>query len=95
VIPGVGGLALGTPLFPRAVVRLGNGGTLEILAQGEGIYVQSVKLNGQPYASTWLPLDALSAGVNRLEFTLGTQPGKTWGTNRAVRPPSFDDSAKP
>jgi predicted alpha-1,2-mannosidase len=95
VIPGVGGVALGTPLFPRAVVRVGNGSTLEILAQGEGIYVQSVKLNGQPYSSTWLPLDALSAGVNRLEFTLGTQPAKTWGTNRAVRPPSFDDSAKP
>jgi predicted alpha-1,2-mannosidase len=93
VIPGVGGLALGTPLFSRAVVRMGNGGTLEILAQGEGIYVQSVTLNGKPFASTWLPLDALTARTNRLQFSLGTRPSKTWGTSPVDWPPSFDDSA--
>jgi predicted alpha-1,2-mannosidase len=90
VIPGVGGFALGTPLFPRTTLRLGDDRTLEILARGEGIYVQSVTLNGQPCDSAWLPLDALSAKDNHLEFSLGTEPNKAWGANRASFPPSFD-----
>lgn len=94
VIPGVGGLVLGTPMFPRATLRMGNGNTLEILAKGEGVYVQSVKLNGKAYDSTWLPLDVLIAKENRLEFLLGAQPNKTWGTQRADLPPSFDALAE-
>jgi len=94
VIPGVGGLVLGTPMFPRAIVRMGDGRTLEILSHGVGVYVQSVKLNGSTYDSTWLPLDILSAKENRLEFLLGAQPNKTWGAHRASLPPSFDIPAK-
>jgi predicted alpha-1,2-mannosidase len=94
VIPGVGGMVLGTPMFPRATLRMGNGCTLEILAHGEGVYVQSVKLNGRVYDSTWLPLDTLSATENRLEFLLGTLPNKTWGADRASQPPSFDAGDK-
>ena len=94
VIPGVGGLVLGTPMFRRATVRMGDGRTLEILSQGDGIYVQSVKLNGRAYESTWLPLDALSAKDNHLEFLLGRQPNKTWGALRASLPPSFDVPGK-
>jgi predicted alpha-1,2-mannosidase len=90
VIPGVGGLVLGTPLFPSATVRMGDGRTLKIISRGEGIYVQSVTLNGRAYDSAWLPLEALSARENRLEFLLGRQPNKTWGTRRASLPPSFD-----
>jgi putative alpha-1,2-mannosidase len=93
-IPGVGGLALGTPLFARATVWMGNGSTLEIVAKGKGVYVQSVKLNGKAYESTWLPLEALSAQENRLEFVLGAQPNITWGTQRANFPPSFDDQSE-
>jgi predicted alpha-1,2-mannosidase len=89
VIPGVGGLVLGTPLFPRATVQLGNGSVLEIRSSGDGIYVQSVKLNGKPYGSAWLPLEKLAAGVNRLEFELGEQPG-SWAAQPASFPPSFD-----
>jgi putative alpha-1,2-mannosidase len=94
VIPGVGGLVLGTPMFPRATVRLGDGRTLQILAEGEGIYVQSVRLNGKAHESTWLPLEALSAKENRLEFSLGSQPNPTWGTGSVSLPPSFDSPAK-
>jgi predicted alpha-1,2-mannosidase len=93
VIPGVGGLVLGTPMFPRATVRMGNGKTLQILAEGDGIYVQSVRLNGKAYHSTWLPLEVLSAQENRLEFLLGARPNKGWGADRANQPPSFDAPA--
>lgn len=90
VIPGVGGLALGTPLFRRAVLPMGEGRSLEIVSTGKGIYVQSVKLNGKPYPSAWLPLAALTAGRNRLEFVLAKQPDKEWATGAAELPPSFD-----
>jgi putative alpha-1,2-mannosidase len=73
---------------------MGDGRTLEILARGEGVYVQSVKLNGRAYDSTWLPLEALSAKENRLEFLLGMRPNKTWGASRASLPPSFEAPAK-
>lgn len=96
VIPGIGGLALGTPMFPRSVMRFGNGRTLEILSRGDGIYVQSVTLNGKPCTSTWLPLDALRSGANRLEFVMGRQPNRSWGSRPANFPPSFDaPSANP
>ena len=90
VIPGVGGLVLGTPQFPRAILRFGDGRTLTIVAHGEGIYVQSVTLNGRDRDTAWLPLDALTAGDNRLEFFLGPQPNASWAARRADFPPSFD-----
>jgi len=90
VIPGVGGLALGTPLFRRASLPMGEGRSLEIISSGEGIYVQSVTLNGEPYPGAWLPLAALTARRNRLEFVLGKQPNKERATGAADLPPSFD-----
>ncbi len=90
VIPGVGGLVLGTPMFPHATMKLGDGKTLEIVSKGQGIYVQSVTLNGKEYGSTWLPLTSLTAIRNRLEFTLGAQPNKSWAVDPKTFPPSFD-----
>jgi len=92
VIPGLGGMVLGTPLFPRVVVHLGDGRTLEVLSKGEGIYVQSVKLNGTARNTAWLPVELLSGKNNRLEFTLAKLPSRTWATQPADFPPSFDAS---
>ncbi len=90
VIPGVGGLVLGTPMFPHAVMKLGSGKVLEIASSGEGIYVQSVKLNGNPYESSWLPLDKLQSGHNRLQFKLAKEPNHSWASRPEDFPPSFD-----
>lgn len=90
VIPGVGGVVLGTPMFPRVVVTLGNGKTLEIVGKGEGIYVDSVKLNARPFDRSWLPMEALTAKRNRLEFTLRNEPNKLWAAQADAFPPSFD-----
>lgn len=90
VIPGVGGMVLGTPLFRSVNLRLGNGKTMEIVAQGKGIYVHAVKLNGVGYNSTWLPLKALTAQRNHLEFFLQTTPDRSWAAPPAAWPPSFD-----
>jgi predicted alpha-1,2-mannosidase len=93
-IPGVGGLVLGTPMFTRATIQMSDGRTLEIDSRGEGIYVQSVQINGKPYTSAWLPLTALSAKRNRLEIVLGQDPNWKWGAGKSALPPSFEAPGK-
>jgi predicted alpha-1,2-mannosidase len=88
-VPGVGGVALGAPMFRRATVRFADGRTLVIRGEGTGPYVQSVTLNGAAYASTWLPLKALKAGISELVFTLSSKPNLERGKSVSDRPPSF------
>jgi predicted alpha-1,2-mannosidase len=95
VIPGVGGLVIGTPMFSHALMKLGNGNTIEITSKGEGAYVQSVELNGKPYNTAWLPLSKLSAMHNQLAFMLGSEPNKSWASKPSELPPSFDTPEKP
>ena len=94
VIPGVGGFALGTPMFPRVTIRLGDGKTLEVVSRGQGIYVHSVKVNGKPLESSWLKLSALSREHNRVEFELSTEPDHAWAVKPTSFPPSFDVAGK-
>ena len=52
VNPVSGEYEIGTPLFPEIQMHLDNGKTFTGLAPGvsrENIYIQSVKVNGQPY----------------------------------------------
>jgi len=90
VIPGLGGFALGAPLFRKTHITLGDGRTFDIARHGKGIYVQRAALNGQKYTSTWLPLDRLSKEHNILTFWMAEQPSKQWGANAQDAPPSFD-----
>src|ERR1700750_1421667 len=48
-VPGVAGLALGTPMFDTATLRLAGDRTLVIRRQGNGIYVRQATLNGSSY----------------------------------------------
>ncbi len=88
-IPGVAGLVIGSPLFPKATIRLENGAAIQIIGDGASRanpYVQSLNLNGRNYKSTWLPWAALSKGAT-LHFSLGGQHSH-WGEKQP--PPSFD-----
>ena len=89
VIPAVGGFALGTPMFSRATIRGGGGRTIEITSHGHGIYVHAVNLNGKQQDSAWIPLTALPAGHNLIDFTLGVEPDHSWATQPQNFPPSF------
>jgi predicted alpha-1,2-mannosidase len=88
-VPGVGGVVLGTPMFDKATLRMAGGRTLEIMREGNGIYVSNVTLNGSPYTGNWLSVSKLHTGVNRLEFTTQATPDMRRGTSTADRPPSF------
>jgi len=88
-VPGVGGLVMGTPMFDKASLRLAGGRTVVISKDGTGIYVQSVTLNGKPYASTWLPLSKIARGSTEVHFKMGMEPNMQRGTAVEDRPPAF------
>ncbi len=84
-IPGVGGMLIGTPMFPAASIDLGDGRKLSIHSTGSGPYVQEVLFNGAPNRNSWLPLSALHPGTSTLEFKLGPEPNKQRGASDADR----------
>ncbi|SDC08084.1 GH92 family glycosyl hydrolase [Actinokineospora iranica] len=79
--------AIGSPLFPRATVHLENGRDLVVTANGTGVYVQSLLVDGEPHERAWIDHDVVAAGA-RLEFTLGPEPS-TWGCGHL--PPALGD----
>jgi predicted alpha-1,2-mannosidase len=92
-IPGVAGLAVGSPTFPKAVIRLENGKAIQILgekASRENCYVQTLKVNGSNHNIPWIQWRDLAKG-GILDFTLGDQPSK-WGGDPKLAPPSFDST---
>jgi hypothetical protein len=97
VTPGRADMALGSPLFQRAVVRLGNGRTIEVNAPNAAEntpYVTGLKLNGHSYSSTALPESTVSRG-GRLDFSLSSTPDPKWGTGAHDAPPSYQTGQDP
>ena len=85
-IPGVGGFSINTPIFSSVKVHLKKG---ELIIKGgseKDIYIKSLKLNGQPYESTWINWDDISKGAT-LDYTVSNKPNLQWGTK--IDPPSF------
>ncbi|HWM64157.1 MAG TPA: GH92 family glycosyl hydrolase [Solirubrobacterales bacterium] len=93
-VPGVGVLAIGSPLFQRATVRLAGGRKLRIVASAgrtplrRAPYIQRMRFNGHPYGRPWTTYCALARGAT-LAYRLGARPNPAWGNSVAVLPPSF------
>ena len=89
-VPGVGLLAVASPLFRSATVRL-PGGRLRITAKGASArsrYIRAMSFNGHSQTSPWTSFCALRQG-GRLRFQLGRKPDRGWGAAAAQQPPSF------
>ncbi len=84
-IPGVAGFAVNSPVFPKAVLKLGDH-ELRIVADGapEKLYVSELNIDGKRIRNWWLDWDALKS-ANELRFTLSPEPVKDPGEP----PPSF------
>lgn len=79
---------LGSPVFDKATISLGNGNKLTIITKNnskKNYYVQSVVFNGKKLDNCWLYRDQLMKG-GKLVFTMGSQPNKQWGSE--TLPPS-------
>ena len=80
VNPVSGEYEIGSPLFPEMRLNLGNGKTFTVLAPNvsrENIYIQSVKVNGQPYDKSYITHQQIMDGAT-VEFVMGNQPGEIW-----------------
>ncbi|HXS47983.1 MAG TPA: GH92 family glycosyl hydrolase [Solirubrobacterales bacterium] len=94
-VPGVGLLAVGSPLFQRAVVRLAGGRKLRILAYtrrglplSRAPYIQAMRIGSRAYGRPWTTFCALARGAT-LSYLLGARPNRAWGSSAATLPPSF------
>jgi len=89
-------LALSSPQFETATVRIGQygtrqGGTLTVTAPGvtdTNRYVQTVKFNGGNQTKTWLDWKSVARG-GTLAYQVGTTPS-AWGTQAGSEPPSIN-----
>jgi predicted alpha-1,2-mannosidase len=81
-------LALTTPLFPHADVRLGSGRHLVIDAPSTDTahYVKGLKVNGRSTTKAWLPAKAVTSGAH-LSYSLSTTPNLKWGSGKGDTPP--------
>ncbi len=89
--PGTATLALGSPLFRRAVIDLGSGSSLRIIGADAGTgrpYVQSATWNGATWTRAYAPAAAITAGGS-LDFRLGSSPARDWAARAADAPPSY------
>ena len=81
---------IGAPYFERMTIRLENGQAIVINAPGVSDvnrYVQSLKLNGQPYTRTVIAHANLAQGAV-LDFVMGSKPSD-WGSAPADLPESI------
>jgi len=91
VTPAVPEYVLGAPLFKKATLHLENGKTITINAPSnsdERRYVNTLKVNGKPYAHNWLDHTALQKGAV-LDFDMRAQPNQKRGTAPADAPYSM------
>ena len=87
VEPAGGKYVFGSPLFPEVTINVGGGKTFTIKAvgvSGENLYIQSARLNGQPYTRSYIMYEDIVRG-GTLEFIMGPQPS-SFGTKQKDRP---------
>jgi len=90
VNPANGEYVFGSPMTDQTTFKLANDLTFKIIAKhnsGKNKYIQSVKLNGNPYQLTYINHKSLIKG-GVLEFTMGPLPNKHWGAKPESWPAS-------
>src|SRR5580698_8699814 len=79
----------GSPLFDRVTLTLAGGRKLVVEAKRQSdssIFIESVALNGKPYAKAWFTHADISGG-GRFEFRLTDKAG-SFGQGKSERPRS-------
>jgi predicted alpha-1,2-mannosidase len=82
---------IGSPVFDRSVLQMGNGKALEIVARNnsaKNLYVQSATFNGRAWTKPWFRHADIADGA-RLVLTMGPKPNPGWGSAAADAPPSL------
>ena len=91
VTPGAGYFVIGAPAVKEASIVMPNGRTFTVSAPNyneDNIYIQSVKLNGEPYYNSFLSLADIKEGAD-VEFIMGSEPNADWGQAKENWPVSL------
>lgn len=91
VTPGLPMYVIGSPVFERATLKLGNGKAFTVSCKNyspDNKYIQSAKLNGKAWNKSWFSHEELMKG-GVLELIMGKHPNKTWAAGADAIPPSF------
>jgi putative alpha-1,2-mannosidase len=92
VTPGMPAYNIGSPLFRKVSIDLGNGKRFEVEAidcSRENKYVQSAVLNGKPWNKPWFSHEDIKDG-GKLTLTMGNRPNYSWGNRAEDAPPSAE-----
>ena len=88
--PAVPVLDVGAPLFTRVSIRVPGGAHIRIVApqaSDANAYVRSLRVDGRPWAKSWVALDTHRA--LHLDFVLGAAPDERWASASNDAPPSY------
>jgi predicted alpha-1,2-mannosidase len=91
---------IGSPVFEKVIINLStnsdNGKKFIITAKNasnENIYIQSANLNGKKLDKPWITHKNIVSG-GHLEFEMGPDPNKKWGSDAKNVPPSISEIKK-
>lgn len=82
---------IGSPVFKKSTITLGNKKTFVIEAENvsaQNKYVQSATLNGEPLDKPWFEHSTLLKG-GTLVLNMGPRPNRQWGSSPGAIPPSM------
>ena len=91
VTPGIPAYNIGSPVFQRTTMTLGNGKVFEIIAENyspDNKYIQWAKLNGEEWNKPWFGHDDIKEG-GKLVLMMGNKPNYQWGADLKDVPPSL------
>ncbi len=93
VCPSIPEYVISGPHFDKIIIQLENGNELEIVADGASSgknYIQSASINGETIDKNYLDhFDMMTGGT--IEFIMGEEPNKEWGTKPESRPYSLSN----
>ncbi|MGM8360586.1 GH92 family glycosyl hydrolase [Flavobacterium sp. ARAG 55.4] len=93
VAPSVPQYVISGPHFDKITLSLEKGKKLIINAKGASSganYIQKISFNGEAYDKTYLDHFSIMKG-GTLDFEMGNQPNKSWGTAKESRPFSLSN----
>jgi predicted alpha-1,2-mannosidase len=91
VCPGNPVYEIGSPIFSRSTIRMGNGKTFTIVADSvssQNKYIQSATLNGRTWSKPWFAHSDIADG-GELVLHMGDHPNPDWGSRAEDAPPSM------
>jgi predicted alpha-1,2-mannosidase len=93
VCPGSPVYEIGSPIFAKSTIRLGNGKLFTIIANhvsAQNKYIQSAQLNGKPLNKPWFWHSDIANG-GTLVLEMGDHPNMKWGSAPEDAPPSMSE----